>query len=348
MGLLSLRSFSLRQLQYLVAVADLGGFRRAAEACHVAQPSLSAQVAAVEGALAVQIFERGGRSVRVSSAGAAIVEQARRVLVAAGELSDLARQLTDPFSGTFRVGVIPTVCPYLLPDLTPALGRAFPHLTVQWSEDRTAGLVRQIEEGALDAAILARESDTGSLESTVIGRDPFVIAAAPGHALVRSSRPASPSVLDGAQLLLLEDGHCLRDQAIGLCARVGAKEADFRATSLSTLVQMVGASAGATLLPSLALAVENRRGQLRIRPFRRLGPGRTLVLAWRRGSAMRAPLEQIAAVVRQAVSARDGLDEQPAGAGKSSGSDRVSAARPKTGSEIRKPGRAPRPADARA
>jgi LysR family hydrogen peroxide-inducible transcriptional activator len=300
---------SLRQLQYVVAVADLGGFRRAAEACHVAQPSLSAQVAQLESALGVQLFERGPRGVRMSTAGAALVEQARRVLVAATELTALARELTDPFSGTLRIGVIPTVCPYLLPDLTPALVEAFPSLTILWTEDRTSAVVKQVQEGALDAAILALESDLGSLEYAKVGSDPFVIAAAPGHALVRSNRPASPDALDGAHLLLLEDGHCLRDQAMGLCERVGAKEAGFRATSLATLVQMVGASSGVTLLPSLALPVENRRGQLRVRPFRRPGPGRTLILAWRRASALRAPLERVAQVVRQAVSSRNGDDD---------------------------------------
>jgi LysR family hydrogen peroxide-inducible transcriptional activator len=310
MNILSLLPVSLRQLQYVVAVADLAGFRRAADACHVSQPSLSAQVAHVEAALGVQIFERNSRGVRTSSAGAALVEQARRVLVAAGELTDLARQLIDPFHGTLRIGVIPTVCPYVLPDLTPALVDAFPDLTVQWSEDRTASLVRQVQDGAIDGAILALESELGSLEYAKVGQDPFVLAAAPGHALVRSGRPASPRVLDGAEVLLLEDGHCLRDQAAGLCARVGAREAGFRATSLSTLVQMVGASTGVTLLPSLALPVENRRGQLRVRSFRQPGPGRTLILAWRRGSALRTALERVADVVRQAVSARHGDDDR--------------------------------------
>ncbi len=292
---------SLRQLQYLVAVAELGGFRRAADACHVAQPSLSAQVALAERALGVQVFERDRRRVRVSVAGAALIEQARRVLVSANDLQALARELADPFRGTLRLGVIPTVCPYLLPEVTPALADAFPTLTIVWSEERTSRLVRQIRDGALDGAILALEADLGDLEHARLARDTFVLAAAPGHPLVRPRTPASPDILQGETVLLLEDGHCFRDQALGLCARAGANEVGFRATSLSTLVQMVSASSGVTLLPSLALPVENRRGQLRVRPFVQPGPGRTLALAWRRGSALGEPLTRVAATLRAAL-----------------------------------------------
>jgi LysR family hydrogen peroxide-inducible transcriptional activator len=298
MDILGTLPVSLRQLQYIVAIADLGGFRRAAEACRVAQPSLSAQVAMVEQTLGVQVFERNRRGVRVSAAGAPIVDQARRVLVAARDLGDLARQLADPFRGTLRLGVIPTVCPYLLPEVTPALGSAFPELTIVWSEERTSRLVRQLQDGAIDGAILALEADLGDLDHAELGHDAFVLAAAPDHPLVQPKRPASTDVLDGAHVLLLEDGHCLRDQALGLCARAGASEVGFRATSLSTLVQMVCSSSDVTLLPSLALPVENRRGQLRVRPFIQPGPGRTLALAWRRGSALRTPLTSIATSIR--------------------------------------------------
>ena len=291
---------SLRQLQYIVAVADEGGFRRAADACHVAQPSLSAQVAIAERDLGVQIFERDRRRVRVSVAGGPIVAQARRVLLAAADLRELARQ-ADVFGGTLRLGVIPTVCPYLLPDISPALTRAFGSLTIIWREERTARLVELIDTGALDGAVVALEADLGDLEYQVLGRDPFVLAAAPGHPLVGPRSPASVDVLDGARVLLLDDGHCLRDQALGLCSRAGGQELGFRATSLATLVQMVGSNAGVTLLPSVALSVENRRGQLRVRRFASPGPGRTIVLAWRRGSAIADALGRIADVIRKAA-----------------------------------------------
>jgi LysR family transcriptional regulator, hydrogen peroxide-inducible genes activator len=300
----ALPNVSLRQLQYIVTVADLGGFRRAAEACHVAQPSLSAQVALVERQLGVQLFERDTRSVRVSAPGAAVIAQARRVLIAAGELGDVARQSADPFHGTLRLGVIPTIGPYLLPDLTPALTAGFPRLSITWTEARTPDLARELRDGALDAVLLALEADVGDLDHVVIARDPFVLAAGARHPLVRPPSPASPDVLSGASVLLLDDGHCFRDQALSFCTERGASEQGFRATSLGTLVQMVSAGTSVTLLPSLALGVENRRGQLRVRRFRSPAPGRTIALAWRRGSALRAPLEQVAATIREAFARR--------------------------------------------
>jgi len=301
MDLLAPLPVTLRQLQYVVAVADLGGFRKAAEACHVAQPSLSAQVAQVEGALGVRLFERNRRQVRVSAAGAALITQARAVIMAAGDLQEIGRQMADPFTGRMRVGVIPTISPYLLPEIAPALARAYPRLTVVWSEDRTDGLVRQANDGSIDAAILALEADLGTLAHVPLLRDAFLLAAPEGHPLAAPRAVATVDELAGARVLVLDDGHCFRDQALQLCTRTGAREADFRATSLSTLVQMTSAVGGVTLLPSIALPVEIRRGQLVTRPFAAPGPGRTIALAWRRGSAMAPALAQLAATIRHAV-----------------------------------------------
>jgi LysR family hydrogen peroxide-inducible transcriptional activator len=304
MSLLATLPITLRQLQYIVAVADERGFRRAAEACHVSQPSLSAQVAQAEEALGLRIFERNPRLVRPSSAGAAMIEQARRVLIAAFELNEAARHLADPFRGTLRLGIIPTVGPYLLPDITPALATAFPRLTVTWTEERTATLVRDLQDGSIDAAVVALESNIGGLHYEKLRVDPFVLAAAPGHPLMNTGKPVPPRVLEGQQVLLLDDGHCLRDQALALCSRVGADEAGFHATSLGTLVQMVSVSSAVTLLPLVAVPVENRRGQLRVRAFLEPQPSRTLVLAWRRNSALSAPLTQVASVLRRTLGRR--------------------------------------------
>jgi LysR family hydrogen peroxide-inducible transcriptional activator len=303
MDMLAPLPVSLRQLQYVVAVADLGGFRRAADACHVSQPSLSAQVAQAEAALGVQLFERNRRQVRVSAAGRPLVARARAVLVAAGDLRELGRQLADPFTGTLRVGVIPTISPYLLPEIAPGLARTYPHLTIAWREGHTSDLVRQVNEGGLDVALLALEADLGSLDHAVLIRDPFLLAAAPEHALARVKRRVRLDDLDGVGVLLLDDGHCFRDQALQICARVGAREAGYRATSLATLVQMASAARGVTLLPSIALAVENRRGQLVVRPFAPPGPGRTIALAWRRGSAQAPSFHTLAASIRKTLTA---------------------------------------------
>ncbi len=292
---------TLRQLQYIVEVARLGGFRRAAQACHVSQPALSAQVAAAERQLGVQIFERDRRSVRLSPSGEQLVEQAQRVLVAAADLRELARQLADPFSGRLRLGVIPTIGPYLLPEITPPLAQAFPKLTLTWSEARTEHLVQALRAGSLDAALLAVEADIGDLEYAPLGRDPFVLAAAPGHPAVRARGLATAEVLNGTSVLLLDDGHCFREQALQVCAQARVDEHSFRATSLATLVQMVSTGTAVTLLPTIALTVENRRSQLRVRKFAAPGPGRTLALAWRRGAAMAQTLRAVADAIRPAV-----------------------------------------------
>jgi len=308
---------SLRQLQYLVAVADLGGFGKAAAACHVAQPSLSAQVAQAESQLNVQVFERGQRGVRVSTAGVAVLEQARVVLNAVRHLEDLAAQLTDPFTGTLRLGVIPTVGPYLLPEIVPLLRIAYPKLTMQWTEERTPTLVRLLQDGQLDAAILALDERVDSLAHARLAFDPFVIAAAKDNPMLASRKPAKPHDLDGAEVLLLEDGHCLRDQALSLCDAAGAREGAFRATSLATLVQMVSAGPAVTVLPAMAVPVENRRGQLAVREFAPKSPGRTLVLAWRKGSALKTALDAVATTIRNGLTKAVQQAAQPATAGAS-------------------------------
>jgi LysR family hydrogen peroxide-inducible transcriptional activator len=301
MSLSAIPTVTLRQLQYIVSVAEHGGFRRAAEACHVAQPSLSAQVALAEQALGVRLFERDRRHVRLSPTGEALVQQARRVLVAASELGELARQFSDPFRGSLRLGVIPTAGPYILPEIAPALARTFPDLTLLWTEERTSVLMHELNDGGLDGAIVALEADIGECDYAVLVRDPFVLAASPHHPLVRSTELATMQELEGAAVLLLDDGHCFREQVLSLCTQARAREMSFRATSLSTLVQMASAGTSVTLLPSLAIPVENRRSQLRVRTFAPPGPGRTLALAWRRGSTLRVPLNRVAETIRAAL-----------------------------------------------
>src|SRR5919198_5393588 len=179
---------TLRQLQYAVAIEQTGTFRGAAERCHVAQPSLSAQVAQLEDALGVTLFGRGPRRVLVTQAGKEVLARARRALVEVEDLVAAARRLADPFAGRLRLGVIPTVGPYLLPDVVPALRRAYPKLAIAWVEERTAALVRDVARGALDAALVAREADLGHLEVEPIAEDPFVLAAARGDPLAAGDR----------------------------------------------------------------------------------------------------------------------------------------------------------------
>jgi LysR family hydrogen peroxide-inducible transcriptional activator len=252
----------------------------------------------------VQLFERGGRSVRLTAAGAALVDRARAVLLAARDLEDAAQLRRDPLHGVVRIGVIPTVCPYLLPEIARPLKRALPNLEIVWSEDKTQVLLDQLDAGTIDGGVMALDGRAAHLDHAVIGDDRFVLAAAPEHRLGRRTGKATGDSLQGATVYLLEDGHCFRDQALALCGATGANEAGLRATGLSTLVQMVGAGAGVTLLPRMAVDVENRRGQLVVREFARPAPSRRLVIAWRKGAAARPPLEAVGQVMRRALRPR--------------------------------------------
>jgi LysR family hydrogen peroxide-inducible transcriptional activator len=297
---------SLRQLQYAVAVAETGSFRRAAKLCGVSQPSLSAQLSQLENALGVRLFERDRRHVLLTAAGEDLVGRARRALVEADDLVDAARRLGDPLTGTLRLGVIPTVSPYLLPEIVPALRRAHPRLTIHWVENKTEVLLDALAAGRLDAALLALEVPLGDLVREPIGRDPFLLAVPRGHALARSSRPIRPQELRGTEVLLLDDGHCFRDQALAVCTSARAQELGFRATSLSTLAQMVSAGAGVTLLPAMAVATECRRSGVATRPLADEHAFRTIGLVWRPTSPLGAALRTVAGTIRESFAARDG------------------------------------------
>jgi LysR family hydrogen peroxide-inducible transcriptional activator len=293
-------AFTLRQLQYAVAIAETRNFHRAAALCHVSQPSLSAQVAELEAALRVRLFERDRRQVLLTAAGRELVDRARRILLETGDLTEAAARFGDPLAGSLRVGIIPTISPYLLPEVVPVLRRRFPRLSLQWVEERTATLVTMVQSGGLDAAVLALEADLGDLARDTLGRDPFVLAAPRLHPLGRSRAAVGLDDLRGSTVLLLDEGHCFRDQALAICSASEAQEPGFRATSLSTLAQMVAGGAGVTLLPRLAVRTENRGAHLVVRRFADPAPHRTLVLAWRRRSPLAAALAEVSAALREA------------------------------------------------
>jgi LysR family hydrogen peroxide-inducible transcriptional activator len=288
---------TFRQLEYLVALADTLGFHRAAERAHVSQPALSAQIQQAEAVLGLRLFERNQKRVLLTPAGAAVVARARRVLREAEDLLAAARQWQDPFRGAWRLGLIPTVAPYLLPQILPAVHRAHPELRLLLREERTPVLVQELLAGTLEAAVLAEVPDLGDLARLPLAEDPFLLAAPPGHALSRKRKVALAD-LEPFRLLLLEDGHCLRGQALAVCAQAGAREADFRASSLSTLVQMVAGGLGVTLLPSLCAPLERSRANLVLRPFAAPVPGRRLVLAWRGGSPLAGAMATFAGELR--------------------------------------------------
>lgn len=286
--------FSLRQLQYVVAVADLRSFRRAAEVCHVSQPSLSAQIAQLEEGLGVVLFARDRRGVLLTPAGEALVERARRLVVDADAMVDAGRRAGDPLSAPLRIGVIPTIAPYLLPELTPRMRARFPRLTALWTEDKTPVLAARLAAGTLDAAILALEADLGEVEHAVLGIDPFVLAVPADHALAAETGAVEEETLAEERVLLLDEGHCFRTQALAWCRHADVQELAYRATSLGTLTQMVAGGAGVTLLPKMAVATELQRASLCVRPIAEPAPYRTIVLAWRTRSPLAEALQTLA------------------------------------------------------
>ncbi len=275
---------SIRQPDALVAVADHRSFRRAAATLGISQPALSAQVQAAEELLGVQVFERDRRSVLVTPAGEEVVGRARIALETIDAVGDAARRRGEPLVGMLRLGVIPTVAPYWLPALLPHVRAKFSRLELVLREDQTARLLTALDAGQLDVAFLALPVP-GDFTTAPIAREHFLVAAPRGDALLSKSKVGERD-LDERTVLLLEDGHCLRDQALAVCERGGAIESmEVRATSLPTLVQMVAGGMGITLLPEAAAdALIQPRGPVALAQLAK-PPGRTIGLAWRTSSA---------------------------------------------------------------
>jgi len=297
---------TLRQLQFLIALADHGSFSRAAEAAHVTQPTLSAGIKELESVLGATLVERGARGATLTPAGEAAVARARVMMTEAEDLVHAARAAGEPLTGAFRLGVIPTIAPFLLPRVLPALRQSFPDLELFLREDLTHRLAEALKERRLDAALIALPYDLPGLETAAIAEDEFLFAARPDHPLADRAR-LKPEEVAGEPLLLLEDGHCLRDHALSVCAAGGpatgpAGRPDFAATSLHTLVQMVRNGLGATLLPRLALdAGLADRLDLVVKPFDPPVAGREIGMAWRKGSARAEEAKALANAVRKAL-----------------------------------------------
>jgi LysR family hydrogen peroxide-inducible transcriptional activator len=275
---------SLQQLVYLVAVDDHRHFGKAAEACFVSQPALSAQIRELERRLGVTLFERGNRKVLPTAVGTAVIDRARGVLRDMDELVAAAHLDPAGLRGPLALGVIPTMAPYLLPGLLPVLTAAHPHVELHLHELKTAEILRQLRDGGLDLGLLALPVAGDDLVAVALAEDPFVLALPEGHPLAGTA-PVDIGVVAGLPVILLEEGHCLRDQALSVCRMVGTDAAEMQATGMPTLCQMVATGRGVTLLPSSAVALEARPGTgLTTRPFADPAPTRTVGLVWRRTS----------------------------------------------------------------
>lgn len=290
---------NLRDLRYLVALADHRHFGRAATASFVSQPTLSTQIKKLEDELGVPLFERAPRKVMLTPAGRDIAQRARHILNEVEQLRESARRQLDPEAGTVRLGIFPTLGPYLLPHVVPGIRARFPNLELLLAEEKTASILRMLREGTLDAGVLALPLHDEHLHIEPLFDEPFVLAVPDVHPLA-GRRDVVMADLAEQRLLLLEDGHCLRDQALDVCHLAGASErSGFRATSLETLRQMVAANVGITLLPMLAVKPPVAPiDRIRILPFKGKPPIRHVAMVWRRSSAMHGFLMHLAQTLR--------------------------------------------------
>ncbi|WP_298719567.1 DNA-binding transcriptional regulator OxyR [uncultured Oceanisphaera sp.] len=292
---------NLRDLEYLVALAEERHFRKAAEKCFVSQPTLSGQLRKLEDELGVVLMERTSRKVLFTPAGDAITAQARRVLAETKELRDTARTFTEPMSGELHIGLIPTVGPYLLPHIIPVLKQHFPELHIYLYEAQTHTLLKQLADGDLDCLILAQLDSMDNFGSLPLYDEPMMLALPTEHAWAGREQIAL-NELQGEKLLMLEDGHCLRDQAMGFCFAAGIGEDNhFQATSLETLRNMVAAGSGLTLIPQLAVGLHNGNLGVSYLPVVNPEPHRTISLLYRIHSVRRPCFNEMAKVISQLI-----------------------------------------------
>jgi LysR family hydrogen peroxide-inducible transcriptional activator len=309
---------SLQQMRFLCAVAEYRHFGRAADSCAVTQSTLSAGIQELEERLGVILVERDRRRVMMTPLGEEIVMRARRLLSDAEELVDVARGGRVPLSGSLRLGVIPTIGPYLAPPVMRGLAKAFPKLKLYLREEQTASVLEKLAAGQLDLVVLALPYDVGDLETMTLGEDAILVALPIGHPLAGAKRIDHDDLAE-EPLLLLEDGHCLRSHSLQACRIAGSVANEiFQGTSLRTLVQMAASGLGITLVPEMALGAEfPADGSLVVRP---LGPGtssRTIALAWRRNSARKSEFRMFGSYVRDVLSElrqTAGISRQPPGA----------------------------------
>lgn len=294
-----MNSLTLKQLRYFEALARHRHFGRAAEACAISQPALSMQIRELEDALGTALFDRGARQVRLTGFGDEFSERARDILRSVDELGDLARASREQLAGRLRIGVIPTIAPYLLPTIIGDLARSHADLDIRVRETVTPKLLRELTEGRLDTAIVALPVSEPSFTETALFEEHFVLVR-PGE---DAGKPVpSPEKLREMRLLLLEEGHCFRDQALSFCnLRSPLPRELLDGSSLSTLVQMVGAGIGVTLIPDMAVPVETRSASVSVARFGAPQPSRTVGMIWRRTSPLANQLMQISHLVRRSA-----------------------------------------------
>src|SRR3990170_811310 len=291
---------NLRDLRYLVALADHRHFGKAAAACFVSQPTLSTQIRKLEEELGVAVVERAPRKVMLTPAGRDIADRARKIVADVEQMKEAARRSQDPEAGTVRLGMFPTLGPYLLPHVVPGIRARFPKLELLLVEEKSDVLLARLREGRLDAGLLALPVHDEQLHAEFLFEEPFLLAVPEQHPLAARDSLTLKDLAD-QRLLLLEDGHCLRDHALDVCQLAGSGEkTGFQATSLETLRQMVAANVGVTLLPTLAVKPPVARSDnIRLLAFDDAQPSRRIAMVWRRSSAMAGFLQHLAEEFKQ-------------------------------------------------
>jgi LysR family transcriptional regulator, hydrogen peroxide-inducible genes activator len=292
---------SLKQLRYLVALEEHRHFGRAATACFVSQSTLSAGLKELETALDAELVERNNRTIVFTALGLEVAQRARRVLREAEELAEVAAKGREPLSGRLRLGVIPTIAPYLLPKTLPLLRKAYPKLQLYLTEDQTARLLALLEDGTLDLVLMALPYHAGEVETLPLFKDGFQLVVRKDNPLAQK-KTATTADLKDADLLLLAEGHCLREHALAACRLPQADRGGFAGASLNTLVEMVAGGLGVTLLPDMAVPAHvPKSGELVVRPFDRAGAGRQIGLAWRTTSSRGAEFREFGAALTKAA-----------------------------------------------
>lgn len=289
---------NLRDLHYLIAVADLRSFGQAAERCFISQPTLSTQIKKLEDELGIQIFERTNKKVLPTELGEQVIASARRILKEQNAIKELAATARNPLAGNLRLGAFPTLAPYLFPSLIPLIRQALPLVRLILVEEKTEPLLNQLRNGQMDCALMTLPIHDDFLDCEDLFEDEFLLAVPEGHPLADKAE-IDQEELQGETLLLLEEGHCLRGQALQICQAVGVgEEQDVRATGLETLRQMVRAGTGITFMPHLAVREET--GILYL-PFARPVPKRKIGLVWRSTSARKQVISKLSELIRQAA-----------------------------------------------
>lgn len=302
---------TIKQLRYLVALIDEGHFGRAADACFVTQSTLSAGIQELENLLGVTLFERSKRHVAPTPEGEELAIRARRVLREVEDMAAYADQGEAPLAGLVRLGAIPTIGPYLLPPMIPAVRASYPQVRLYLREEQTARLLEGLEHGRLDAAIIALPYDVGGLETLELMRDRLWVALPEDHPLTAKERLSSAD-LDGEDMLLLEEGHCLRDHALSACSRGQRRDEDFQATSLFTLVEMVAEGFGITLVPEIAVGGDvMRTSGVALRPLAEAGAYRRIAMVWRSTAARGGEYRLLAHVLKNLAGERVSAAKTP-------------------------------------